>query len=117
VDLGGVLGLTNLDARLYSLSSNPGGLVLGAPVGGATEGWGTTVTVANGVSEATQLIGPVTLHGGDYVLEVRAQTDVDGGSYGGVVNLSPVPLPGSLPLMLSGIALAGVLTLRRRSSL
>lgn len=117
VNLDAVLGLTNLDARLYSLTSNPGGLVLGTPVGDAIEGWGESVSPGGDVSEVTQLIGPVTLFAGDYVLEVRAQTDEDGGSYSGVINLSPVPLPGSLPLMLSGMALAGALALRRRAAI
>ncbi len=114
INLDGVIGLTNLDARIYSLTSNPGGLVLGVPSGGATEGWGNTVNYADGVSQATQVIGPVTLGAGDYVLEIRAQTDSEGGSYAGVINLTPVPLPASLPLLLSGLTALGIALRRRR---
>ena len=54
-----------------------------------------------------------TLAAGTYVLEVRGMaTGTSGGSYSGTLNVAPVPLPATLPLLLSGLGLLGGL-LRR----
>jgi hypothetical protein len=54
---------------------------------------------------------------GSYVLEIRGNvTGSAGGSYSGVLNLAPapVPLPAALPLLLSGIGLFGVIRQQHR---
>jgi hypothetical protein len=49
------------------------------------------------------------------VLEIRASSvGTAGGSYSGVVNLTPVPLPAALPLLFSGLGLFGAF--RRKQS-
>jgi hypothetical protein len=68
------------------------------------------------------VLQPTTLAAGTYVLEVRgsllAGDGVPGssGSYSGVLNLTPVPLPAGLPLLLSGVSMFGAWISRRRVS-
>jgi len=55
------------------------------------------------------------LSAGTYVLEVAGQaTGSEGGSYSGVLDVSPVPLPPALPMLLSGLAIFAGATLNRR---
>jgi hypothetical protein len=108
----GTLALTGLQERLYNLSGNtlP---TLGTPAGGTIDAWSTpisgTLTGTVNVLPATQLVA------GTYVLEIRGTaTGANGGSYSGTLNVTPVPLPAALPLLLSGLGLLG--TARRRSA-
>ncbi len=101
----------NLFARLYSLSTNPGGLVLTEPSGTTYDG------VVDSLGPVTVVtINPVTLAAGSYVLEISGTASGSaGGSYTGTLNLSPVPLPASFPLLLSGmLGLAGLFLQRSR---
>lgn len=103
--------ITSLFATLYSLSSNPGGLVLTRPVGTVYYGDITE----SGPATLIQ-IDPVTLAGGSYVLQISGTaTGASGGSYTGTLNLSPVPLPPSFPLLLTGLlGFAGLILPRSR---
>ncbi len=114
VSLGGTFEIDDLYARIYSLTSNPSGLVTTDPVGsvfnGVVSGNGSATTVQIGSSGA-----PIDLSAGQYVLEVSGTTaGADGGQYVGSLNLTPVPLPPGLPMLLCGIgALAAASRLRR----
>lgn len=96
---GNTFAVTDLFARLYSLSANPEGLVLGQPAGTVYDG----VVTSNGSATMVQ-INPITLSAGSYVLEVSGTVGgTAGGGYTGSLNLSPVPLPPSFPLLLTGL--------------
>ena len=105
--------LSNLDAQLFLLGSqalpafSPGGMI------NDTEGV-THFTINNNVSGSTVVLDPTqTLSAGTYVLQIRGLvTGGSGGSYSGVLDVTPVPLPGSLWLMVGGLGLLPVL--RRR---
>lgn len=100
IDLGGVFSIGNLFARIYSLTANPAGLVTTTPTGAVDYG----VITPSGPVTLVQ-INPVTLASGSYVLEISGtDTGSQGGSYTGTLNLSAVPLPGTLALLLSGLA-------------
>lgn len=103
--------VSNLFARLYSLSTNAGGLVLTEPSGTTYNG---IVTDLGQVTVVT--INPVTLAAGSYVLEISGTASgSSGGSYTGTLNLSPVPLPPSFALLLTGLlGLAGLALPRSR---
>lgn len=95
----GTFAVSNLFATIYSLSANAGGLVLEQPVGTVYYG---DIT-ASGPATLVQ-INPVTLAAGSYVLQISGTSSGSaGGSYTGTLNLSPVPLPPSLPLLLTGL--------------
>lgn len=105
----GTFAVSDLFARIYSLSANPGGLVLGAPAGTVYYGDITQ----SGPATLVQ-INPVTLVAGEYVLEVSGiSSGSAGGSYTGTLNLSVVPLPSSFLLLLTGLlGFAGALPAR-----
>ena len=106
----GTFAVGNLFATLYTLSANPEGLVLGEPSGTVYYGDITQ----SGPATLIQ-IDPVTLAAGSYVLEISGTASgTAGGSYTGTLNLSPVPLPPSLPLLLTGLLGFAGLTLPRK---
>lgn len=95
----GTFAVSNLFATLYSLSANTGGLVLDQPAGTVYYG---DIT-ASGPATLVQ-INPVTLAAGAYVLQISGTSSGStGGSYTGTLNLSPVPLPPSFPLLLTSL--------------
>ena len=107
---GNTFAVSNLFAELYSLSANPEGLVLGTPVGSVYDG----VVTDNGDATLVQ-INPIMLAAGSYVLEISGtSTGTAGGGYTGQLNLSPVPLPASLPLLLAGLLGFAALVLPRQ---
>jgi len=96
---------------VFSLASNPGGLVKTTPLG--TVEYGTISTSGN---STTVTINPFMLGAGSYAIEITGTTSAtNGGSYTGTLNLTPVPLPGTLLLILPGLAaLLALQTLKRR---
>jgi hypothetical protein len=110
IDLGNLLGIDNLQTRLYSgtvtTTGRPSGLL---------EAWSTAIPISQaGLSGTVAVISPITLGAGDYILEVRGDvTGTAGGSYAGVLNISPVPEPGEWALLLSGFGLIGFIAARR----
>jgi hypothetical protein len=107
ISLGSTSAINNLDVRLYSLTGNAPP-VLGTPSGTVVDG---TVTSVNGGMVDTL---STTLAAGTYVLEVRGNATGSASSYSGTLNVAPVPLPATLPLLLSGLGFLGG-ALRRRT--
>jgi hypothetical protein len=108
IDFANVLGINNLQVRLYNFNGNPNPPVLGSPNGGVIDGWSQTLNIAPGTIEIVNVLPMTSLNAGTYVLEVRGNvTGSAGGSYTGSLNLVPAPLPAALPLMLSGLGLMG----------
>jgi hypothetical protein len=113
-DLGSLLQISNLQARLFA----------GTPWSGSTPGtlntadllqrWSATVASGTGTG-SVQSINPISLGAGSYVLEVRGNvTGSSGGSYGGVFNLAPVPEPTGIALAFVGLGFLGLAGRRRR---
>jgi hypothetical protein len=110
IDLGS-LQVSNLQVRLYSLVGNTVP-TLGLPAGTVYSAWSTGIS-GPGFSGTYAVIPETVLGAGTYVLEVRGNaTGATGGSYSGVLNLTPVPLPGAVWLLGSG--LLGFLGFARR---
>jgi hypothetical protein len=111
INLGSSFVITNFQERLYAYT---GTAPVVGPVAGAIDAW----TYPAGSSGTVAVLPTTFLAAGDYVVEVRGDvTGTTGGSYSGTFQLSPVPLPETLPLLLSGlIAVGGVFVWRRTTA-
>jgi hypothetical protein len=108
---GSTLAISDLQMRLYSTSGNtlP---VLGDSPAGLQANWSNPISTDGSTSD----LATTMLTAGTYVLEVRGDvTGQAGGSYAGLIDLQPVPLPAALPLLLSGLGLLGGFARKRRA--
>jgi hypothetical protein len=77
------------------------------------------VTIENGWTNFVS--GPIdytatmlnSIAAGDYILQIRGEAAA-GSSYSGNITFAPVPLPGTLVMLLSGLGLLGVVGAQRR---
>ncbi len=118
INIAGIFAIDNLQARLFSASGNTAP-VLGAPAGcpGAScslvTPWGATNSAAGGVSYT--VLNDAMLNPGTYVLQLRGSVSgSQGGSYAGVLNVAPVPVPSALWLITSAVAGLGTIGRKRR---
>ena len=110
-DLGTFLTIAGVQARLYQGAL---GTVGSAPVSGVTvlQAWSSSV---GGGSGTLNVINQTSLPAGSYVLEIRGQvTGTSGGSYSGLLNVSPVPEADGLVMAFAGLGFLGVAGLRRK---
>ncbi len=119
INLGSTLSISGLQVGLFSYVTGQTLPIYGTtlPPGSVqVDGWSTPIT-SSGITGTVNVIPPTQLPSGTYVLEVLGTaTGSAGGSYSGVLNLAPVPLPAALPLLLSGLGALGLLSLKRRPS-
>ncbi len=118
IDLGSTLRIDNLLERLYSATTGETIPVLGDPASCPGPSCFVGTTLPLGSSGEVALLESVLLAPGTYVLEIRgAVTGTVGGSYAGVLNLAPVPLPAAGWFLLSGLfGLLPALGRRRRGA-
>ncbi|MDP2324782.1 MAG: hypothetical protein Q8N51_12215 [Gammaproteobacteria bacterium] len=111
ISMGTLLGISNLQARIYSYTTLP----QVGPVGGLiAQAWGTMFSCGTGCSGETVIVNNVLLNPGIYVLELRGiVSGAVSGSYGGALNVVPVPAA----VWLFGSALMGIACFRRRAPL
>ena len=115
INLDNFLGLNDFEVRLYQLAGNTPLPAFGAPVGGTlVSAWSTPINYSAGMTGLVAVLPDTTLDAGSYVLEVRGNVSgSSGGSYSGVMNLAPVPLPAAVWLLIGG--LGGLGFFRRRT--
>jgi hypothetical protein len=106
----GGIGLDDLQARIIYAAGN-GAPTLGAPAGGTLVDSWQSVSGSAGLYNITM---PTGIAGGSYILQIRGEAASGGGSYGGALSFTAVPLPAAMPLLLSSIAGIGVFARRRR---
>ena len=110
---GSTLAINDLQMRLYTVAGNSPLPVLGDAPAGLIANWSNPIS-SNGSSTD---LATTMLSAGTYILEVRGDvTGTAGGSYAGLIDLQPVPIPAALPLLLSGLGLLGGLARRRVES-
>ena len=113
INLDSILGLSNLQTRLYTGSAHQTAAVV---PGTLMSAWGTTVNFSPTVGITTVVLNPITLLAGTYTLQVRGTvTGTSGGSYAGVLNVAqPVPEPESYAMLMTGLGLMGFMGRRRK---
>ena len=107
--LGSWFNINGLTATLIQTAAygNTSGTILAA---------GSSAGTIPGIVDVS-LIAPVNLTAGSYDLQISGTaTGSLGGTYGGNLNLSPVPEPTEGALLLSGMGLLGFIAARRRSN-
>lgn len=112
INLGSLIGITGLDARLFSGA----GPYTGTGTSVLESAWGTPYSFGSGLTGMSVVLAPVNLAPGTYTLEISGTVASSGvGSYAGVLNISAIPEAGTFTLMLAGMAAVGfVLRGRRR---
>ena len=117
--------VSDLQIRIIALNNpatgNPFDVTSAANASALLNGNGV-VTVENGWTNFVG--GPIdytatmlnTIAAGDYILQIRGEAAA-GSAYSGTITFAPVPLPGTLALLLSGLGLLGVVGMQRRRGL
>jgi len=115
ISMGALLGINNLQARLFKYEPPPLLPYIGAPpLGTLIQAWGAAFSCGTGCSGETVVLANTVLNPGTYVLELRGiVSGALSGSYGGALNLTPIPVPAAA--WLFGSALVGMGWLRRRA--
>ena len=114
INLDSILGLSNLQARLYTGNVHQTAAVV---PGTLMSAWGTTVNFSPTVGITTVVLNPISLLAGTYTLQVKGTVaGISGGSYAGVLNIAqPVPEPESYAMLMAGLGLIGFMARRRKS--
>ena len=118
LDLANFLSLQNFSARLYKLDSGVSSLTTGLPSSGTPiKPWTSSSLLGSGFSGTAVLFDNIALQAGaTYTLEFRGTiAGAYGGSYGGNLNITPIPEPTSAALVLASIGVLGLLVRRRQS--
>ena len=119
INLGTILNIANFQAALFNgtpLAAQFGGTGAGSHIGfaGSTSGAVSGLAWNSGNGSFITLSSP-HLAAGSYTLEVRGWANgSNGGSYAGVLNVSPVPEASTLMLMLAGMGLLAAAALSRK---
>lgn len=111
-NLANFLSISNVQARLFAGAP---GVVGSAPVSAPTivQAWSSPVSGGLGT---INVIDRTSLSAGSYVLEVRGTvTGSSGGSYSGLLNVTPVPEADGIALALAGFGVLGFVRARRKS--
>jgi hypothetical protein len=113
VNLDSILGITNLQARIYTGSVHQTGTVV---PGTLIEAWGTSLNYSPSVTIASVFLNPAdVLSAGTYTLQIKGLVSgLAGGSYSGVLNVAtPVPEPESYGLLIGGLIMMGFVSRKR----
>lgn len=114
ISMGALLGIDNLQARLFALTT-PLPYIGAPPSGTLIQAWGAAFSCGAGCSGETVILANTVLAPGTYVLELRGIVSGSlSGSYGGALNLTPIPVPAAV--WLFGSALGMIAVMRRRAA-
>jgi hypothetical protein len=108
IDFGSLLSISDLQVRLYSGNT----VILGNPGSSLVQAWSSPLS-AGQFTGTVNVLNATLGAPGSYILEVRGNvTGTFGGSYAGVLNVAPVPVPGAVYLL--GSSLVAMLGVSRR---
>ncbi len=114
---GGGLGLTNVEARIVAFAPNQtADQLVSTNQVTVVDGWQSAKT-SGSVNLYTATLNSQTLAANaEYVLQIRGEA-LNAGSYTGSVTFTPVPIPGSMLLLLSGLLGMAALSYRPAASI
>jgi hypothetical protein len=101
--------ISGLEVRIFAVGTNPTP-TLGIPNDGVVDGWTAPIEGTNG---SYSILLPTGFSSGTYDLQVRGEAIGTDASYGGTLQITPVPLPAGLPLLVCGLGLLGGMIRRR----
>lgn len=106
ITLGASSGISNLQVRLFALPGGPYNPISpGVPV---TNAWSTAISASPNLLTYS-VLNNTSLAAGTYVLQVRGKvTGTSNGSYSGVLNIAPIPVPAAVWLFGSALGLLGL---------
>jgi hypothetical protein len=107
IDLSGILGISNLQVRLFSVTDASAPGTTGNPGSFLLEKWSDVLSCGSNCNYTVNVLPPYPLTAGTYDLQVRGTAEASGGSFAGVLNTAPVPLPAAIVLLLSGLGVVG----------
>lgn len=113
VSFGALQGIDNLQVRFYETTNN---LSTGNPGVPVFVGWQSVTALGGGAAlNVSTFNNPLSLNAGvQYTLEIRGLVFGPTASYGGNVNITPVPEPEGLALALAALGAVGLVASRRR---
>ncbi len=112
VSFGSLLGINNLQVRFYETTN---GLSTGNPGVPVFVGWQSVTSVGGSALNVSTFSNPLPLSAGmQYTLEIRGEVFGPTASYGGNLNVTPVPEADGFALALAGLGVAGWVASRRR---
>ena len=117
IDFKNIVGIQNFEVRLIQVTdaAQPGSTGGASVIQGWTQALSCGATPSGLCTAYLNIIPTTNLNAGNtYDLQIRGVTESAGGSFGGVLNTAPVPLPAALPLLLSGFGLLGGLFRRQK---
>lgn len=116
IGFGSILGLGSLGADLYAgILTNP----LSIPSSATLIASGVTTPITSGSQTVglSSVFGPITVAAGSYTLNIHGSViGAFGGSYSGMLNVTPVPEPSSALALVAGLGLIGFTMGRKKSS-
>lgn len=110
------VGIGDLQARIFSTTTPYDASVAASNLGNPPSTGSVVEDVWASPSSTGLYVVNLTntqLAPGTYDLQIRGEVASGGGSYGGSVSFTPVPLPGGLMLLVSGLGLFGAAATRR----
>lgn len=115
VDISNIVGVSNLQVRLFTVPDATAPGTTGTPSGTLIAAWNNPFTCGSGCTGINAIIPLQAIAAGTYDLQISGNTEPFGGSYSGMLTTAPVPVPASAWLLVSGLIGLGILG-RKRSA-
>ena len=115
VDITNLVGISNLQVRLFTVNDATAPGTTGTPTGTLIQAFNNPFSCGTGCSGVNAIIPLQAITAGTYDLQISGNTEPFGGSYSGVLTTAPVPVPGAAWLLISGLGALGILGRKKKA--